>query len=83
MSTLDHLTEGRIGWNIVTGYLDSAARGVGKDEQPAHDDRYDIADEYMEVVYKLWEGSWEDERRAARPRARHLRRSGEGPSDRA
>jgi alkanesulfonate monooxygenase len=60
MSTLDHLTEGRIGWNIVTGYLDSAARGAGKEKQTAHDDRYDVADEYMEVVYKLWEGSWED-----------------------
>ncbi len=60
MSTLDHLTEGRIGWNVVTGYLDSAARGSGKDKQAAHDDRYDIADEYMDVVYKLWEASWED-----------------------
>lgn len=61
MSTLDHLTEGRIGWNVVTGYLDSAARGAGRDKQTGHDDRYDIADEYMEVVYKLWEGSWEDD----------------------
>ena len=61
MSTLDHLTEGRIGWNIVTGYLDSAARGAGREKQTAHDDRYDIADEYMEVVYKLWEGSWADD----------------------
>src|SRR5437660_11658146 len=60
MSTLDHLTEGRIGWNVVTGYLDSAARGAGKDKQTGHDDRYEIADEYMDVVYKLWEGSWED-----------------------
>src|SRR6202012_4207913 len=60
MSTLDHLTDGRIGWNVVTGYLDSAARGSGKDKQTAHDDRYDIADEYMEVVYKLWEASWEN-----------------------
>src|ERR1043166_98296 len=58
MSTLDHLTEGRIGWNIVTGYLDSAARGAGKEKQTAHDDRYDVADEYMAVVYGLWEGSW-------------------------
>ena len=71
MSTLDHLTEGRIGWNVVTGYLDSAARGVGKDKQTAHDDRYDIADEYMEVVYKLWEGSWEDDA-ALRDRARGI-----------
>src|SRR5689334_18215207 len=61
MSTLDHLTKGRAGWNIVTGYLDSAARGAGKDRQAGHDDRYDVADEYMDVVYKLWESSWEDD----------------------
>ena len=60
MSTLDHLTRGRIGWNIVTGYLDSAARGMGLASQPDHDGRYDAADEYMSVVYKLWEASWED-----------------------
>ncbi len=58
MSTLDHLTRGRIGWNIVTGYLDSAARALGYSGQMAHDDRYDLADEYMDVVYGLWEGSW-------------------------
>ena len=61
LSTLDHLTDGRIAWNVVTGYLDSAARGVGRKRQTSHDTRYEIADEYMEVVYKLWEGSWEDE----------------------
>ncbi|SIQ11860.1 FMN-dependent oxidoreductase, nitrilotriacetate monooxygenase family [Rhizobium sp. RU35A] len=61
MSTLDHLTGGRIGWNIVTGYLDSAARAIGLDAQAAHDDRYDLADEYMEVVYRLWEESWADD----------------------
>ena len=60
MSTLDHLTGGRIGWNIVTGYLDSAAHAAGLTGQTAHDDRYDLADEYMELVYQLWEGSWED-----------------------
>ena len=59
-STLDHLTRGRIGWNVVTGYLDSAARAMGLSEQVAHDERYDRADEYMDVLYKLWEGSWED-----------------------
>lgn len=57
-STLDHLTRGRIGWNIVTGYLDSAARAMGLDRQMAHDDRYDMADEFMEVAYRLWEESW-------------------------
>jgi FMN-dependent oxidoreductase (nitrilotriacetate monooxygenase family) len=61
MSTLDHLTSGRIGWNIVTGYLDSAARAMGFSAQPAHDDRYDMADEYMALVYQLWEGSWADD----------------------
>jgi hypothetical protein len=61
MSTLDHLTKGRVGWNIVTGYLESAAKGAGLDKQGAHDLRYDIADEYMQVVYKLWEGSWDQD----------------------
>ncbi len=61
MTTLDHLTEGRIGWNVVTGYLDSAARGAGRARQKAHDERYDIAEEYMEVVYRLWEQSWDDD----------------------
>jgi len=55
ISTLDHLTGGRVGWNIVTGYLDSAARAMGLSEQIAHDERYDRADEYLEVLYKLWE----------------------------
>ncbi|GBR02380.1 monooxygenase [Gluconacetobacter liquefaciens] len=61
MSTLDHLTQGRIGWNIVTGYLDSAARGTGQARQVAHDTRYDIADEYLHLVYRLWEESWQDD----------------------
>ncbi len=59
MSSLDHLTGGRVGWNIVTGYLNSAAQGVGGKDQTGHDTRYEIGDEYMEVMYKLWEGSWE------------------------
>ncbi|GCE90840.1 monooxygenase [Komagataeibacter diospyri] len=61
ISTLDHLTQGRIGWNIVTGYLNSAAKSTGKAQQSSHDARYEIADEYMQVVYDLWEGSWEDD----------------------
>lgn len=61
VSTLDHLTKGRFAWNIVTGYLSSAARAFGLEDQLTHDQRYDQADEYMEVVYKLWEGSWEDD----------------------
>lgn len=61
ISTLDHLTNGRIAWNIVTGYLDSSARAFGHDKQLPHDERYALAAEFMEVVYKLWEGSWEDD----------------------
>lgn len=60
-STLDHLTRGRIGWNIVTGYLESAHRGKGDGHLPEHDRRYDYAEEYLKVLYKLWEGSWDDD----------------------
>lgn len=56
--TLDHLSRGRIGWNIVTSYLSSAARNFGMDEMLKHADRYGRADEFMDVVYKLLEGSW-------------------------
>ncbi|WP_033289338.1 LLM class flavin-dependent oxidoreductase [Amycolatopsis jejuensis] len=59
-STLDHLTGGRIGWNVVTSYSESAARNHGVARQMRHDQRYERAAEYLEVVYKLWEGSWED-----------------------
>ncbi|WP_282807044.1 LLM class flavin-dependent oxidoreductase [Hafnia alvei] len=61
MSTLDHLTQGRAGWNIVTGYLDSAARAMGQTQQIPHDRRYDMADEYLDVLYQLWEGSWQED----------------------
>jgi FMN-dependent oxidoreductase (nitrilotriacetate monooxygenase family) len=60
MSTADHLTKGRVGWNVVTSYLDNAARNFGLDGQIAHDDRYERAEEYLQVCYQLWEGSWED-----------------------
>lgn len=59
-STLDHFTRGRVGWNVVTSYLNSAARNLGLESQIAHDDRYEIAEEFLDVTYKLWEGSWED-----------------------
>ena len=61
MSTLDHLTKGRIGWNVVTSYLPNAARNFGLADEIPHDRRYEIADEYMDVLYKLWEGSWDDD----------------------
>lgn len=60
-STLDHLTRGRFGWNVVTSYLPNAARNFGLDDELSHDERYARAHEYLEVLYKLWEGSWEDD----------------------
>ena len=59
-STLDHLSDGRVGWNIVTSYLHNAARNYGLPALAPHDERYRWAEEYLEVVYKLWEGSWQD-----------------------
>ncbi|WP_348786563.1 LLM class flavin-dependent oxidoreductase [Leifsonia sp. NPDC080035] len=61
MSTLDHLTKGRIGWNVVTSYLPNAARNFGLDDEVPHDERYRRAEEYLDVLYKLWEGSWDDD----------------------
>lgn len=61
MSTLDHLSKGRVGWNIVTSYLESAARNLGLEVQVGHDQRYEVAEEFMTVCYKLWESSWEDD----------------------
>ncbi len=60
-SSLDHLTNGRIAWNIVTSYLDGAARNLGMYRQMSHDERYDLAAEVVDVCYKLWEGSWEED----------------------
>ena len=60
-ATLDHLTGGRVAWNIVTSFLLSAARNLGLNEQIDHAERYEIAKEFVEVVYKLLEGSWRDD----------------------
>jgi long-chain alkane monooxygenase len=60
-STLDEITKGRIGWNIVTSYLTDALQNFGIKDNLTHDQRYDRAEEYMDVVYKLWEHSWEED----------------------
>ncbi|BBZ29373.1 monooxygenase [Mycolicibacterium madagascariense] len=60
ISTLDHASHGRIAWNIVTNALANGARNFGYDELEEHDERYRWADEYVDVAYKLWEGSWDD-----------------------
>ncbi|MBB5783242.1 LLM class flavin-dependent oxidoreductase [Nonomuraea jabiensis] len=67
VSTLDHLSRGRVGWNIVTSHLSNAARNLGLDDLPDHDERYARAEEYTEVVYRLWEESWADDAVLADP----------------
>ncbi|KLU25221.1 oxidoreductase [Caballeronia mineralivorans PML1(12)] len=67
MSTLDHMTDGRVAWNIVTSYLDNAARNHGQSALTEHDERYRWAEEYADVAYKLWEASWEDDALVADP----------------
>ncbi|KAK0612127.1 xenobiotic compound monooxygenase, DszA family [Immersiella caudata] len=59
-STLDHLTDGRVGWNIVTSWKKAAFKAIDLDSPIEHDERYRQADEYLRVLYKLWEGSWSD-----------------------
>jgi long-chain alkane monooxygenase len=58
LATLDHYSNGRIGFNIVTATSDAAAQNYGYDKQFEHDLRYDMADEFMDVVGELWE-AWE------------------------
>jgi FMN-dependent oxidoreductase (nitrilotriacetate monooxygenase family) len=60
ISTLDHISGGRVAWNIVTGAIENAAHNFGFAELTPHDQRYVWADEYVDVVYKLWEGSWDE-----------------------
>ena len=57
-NTLDHIAKGRFGWNIVTSGEDGSAKNFGMDKLTEHDLRYDIADEYLDLVCQLWE-SWE------------------------
>lgn len=59
MATLDHVTGGRVGWNIVTATNDRAAQNYGLEKQYEHDLRYDMADEYIDLVRALWD-SWEE-----------------------
>jgi len=59
--TLDHLSKGRIAWNVVTSYLPNAARNFGLPDQLAHEIRYARAEEFLDVFYKLLEGSWEED----------------------
>src|SRR6201996_3312740 len=60
MATLDHLSKGRAAWNIVTGTQHNGYRNFGYPTLEDHDERYRWAEEYVDVAYKLWEGSWDE-----------------------
>ena len=59
-ASIDHISGGRAGWNVVTSPLEGSALNYGRAEHPAHDLRYRMAAEYIEVVKGLWD-SWEDD----------------------
>jgi len=59
-ASLDHISGGRAGWNVVTSWLEGSAANYGKAEHLAHDTRYALAAEYLDVVKGLWD-SWEDD----------------------
>jgi len=59
-SSLDHISGGRAGWNLVTSPLEGSAKNYSKEGHPSHPERYKIADEYLEVTKGLWD-SWEDD----------------------
>jgi FMN-dependent oxidoreductase (nitrilotriacetate monooxygenase family) len=59
-ASLDHISGGRAGWNVVTSWLEGSAENFGKAEHLAHDVRYRLAAEYLDVVRGLWD-SWEDD----------------------
>ncbi|UNK19495.1 LLM class flavin-dependent oxidoreductase [Paenibacillus sp. N3/727] len=58
--SLDMISGGRAGWNVVTSPLEGSALNYSKKEHPEHDTRYRIATEYLEVTRGLWD-SWEDD----------------------
>ena len=60
LSTLDHLTEGRLGWNVVTSYSQNEFKAMGLKEMVPHEERYERADEFIEVCNRLWD-SWEND----------------------
>jgi alkanesulfonate monooxygenase SsuD/methylene tetrahydromethanopterin reductase-like flavin-dependent oxidoreductase (luciferase family) len=67
MTTLDHLSRGRIAWNVVTSYKREEALNFGYQELLDHDQRYDRADEYLELCAQLW-ASWEPDAVVMDPR---------------
>ena len=83
LSTLDHLTGGRVGWNVITSFNEGSFRALGID-QPPRDERYARADEFLDLCYQLWD-SWQPDAIVADRRAASTRipRRSRGSSTRA
>lgn len=60
LASLDHISGGRIGWNVVTSMFDAEARNHGYAAMPAHAERYARAEEFVDVVLRLWD-SWDEQ----------------------
>src|SRR5690606_39665389 len=73
VASLDHISKGRIGWNVVTSMFDAEARNHGFDAMPGHDWRYARADEFIQVVLDLWDSWGEGDRKSTRLNSSHVK----------
>ncbi|KAH8883609.1 Nitrilotriacetate monooxygenase component A/pristinamycin IIA synthase subunit A [Thozetella sp. PMI_491] len=69
-SSLDHLTNGRVAWNVVTSWSKSAAKALGYEDVVPHDERYAVADEYLDAMYQMWESGYAPDARVFDPETR-------------
>ena len=82
MATLDHISQGRAGWNIVTSTMENEAHNYGREAHMGHSDRYARAAEFVDVARRLWD-SWEDGAVLADKAERALHRSRADPRPRS
>ncbi|MFS0827387.1 LLM class flavin-dependent oxidoreductase [Pseudomonas phoenicis] len=59
LCSVDHISGGRMAWNVVTSFSADAARNFSREDLPSHADRYEVAREFLDVAFKLWDG-WEE-----------------------
>lgn len=70
LASLDHISGGRVGWNVVTSMFDAEARNYGMPALPAHQQRYERAEEFIDVAQRLWD-SWDVDAVVADPRGKY------------
>lgn len=59
LCSVDHISHGRAAWNVVTSFSADAARNFSREDLPSHADRYEVAREFLDVAFQLWDG-WEE-----------------------